>query len=395
MFDEQFEKIQKIFHDRKKMTIFAIIIAAVIAVIVLIIAKAVIGLINFSIFILIIVVFLIGLRFFFKGKNCAVFPSLLTTIGVFGTFLGIFIGLREFNVTNIDDSVISLLEGLKIAFLSSVVGMAFALLFRFIMLSKQSKSSTELLSESLAQANSDSITSAMETFIKDFNQGLTAQIGENFKELNESVGRMVEWLDIHEKFIKKTTGIIEKARDALQSSAESLQKVEEATAPLANNIDGLGQVIGTVDEQMQALKATLEGVSDLGEQAKAVFPALQSGMNQMTEHMDTALRQATQNIEQSITTTLEGMDTNINSLATKLTQTTQEVTEAAKQTQEKIEGNFTTFDQHATEVMGRALQELGNQLTSISSKLANDYDDLATGIEKITALAAKLEDKKG
>ncbi len=350
---------------------------------------------NLIVFIAILVVFTVG--FFSKGRNSAVVPSLLTTIGVFGTFLGIFLGLLEFNVgtaDEINESVAKLLEGLKIAFLSSVEGMLFAVIFRVILISRQGKSATELLSESLARANSDSITGAMETFIKDFNQGLTAQFGENFKQLNEAVERMVQWLDIHEKFMKKTTGIIEKARDALQSSAESLQKVEHATAPLADNIDDLGQVISTVDEQMQTLKATLAGVSDLGEQAKTVFPALQSGVNQMTEHMDTALRQATQNIEQSITTTLEGMDTNINSLVTQLTETAQEVSDAAKDTHNKIGENFAAFDQQSTEVMSRTLQELGNKLTSISGKLASDYDDLVTGIEKINALAAKLEDKK-
>ncbi len=412
MFDEQFEKIKKIFHDMinssKKMEIKKTInnkkTRAVICGVFLLwilwgfffnekILDAFMHPINRVVFVVILVVFLWGLRLFRKGKNSTVFPSLLTTIGVFGTFFGIFIGLLDFDVNNIKDSVPELLEGLKIAFLSSVEGMSAALLFRGILLSKQEKNPADVF-ESLARANSDSITGAMETFIKDFNQGLTEQIGENFKQLNEAVERMVQWLDIHKEFMEKTTPMIENARDALQSSADSLQKVEEATAPLAGNIGNLGHVIGTVDEQMQTLKATLEGVSDLGEQAKAVFPALQSGVNQMTENMDTALRQATQNIEQSITTTLGSMDTNINSLATQLTQTTQDVVEAARQTQDKIENNFKVFDQNTTEAMGRALRELGNQLTSISGKLASDYEVLATEIKKINALAVKLEGSK-
>ncbi len=59
-------------------------------------------------------------------------PTLLTTLGVLGTFTGIFFGLLDFDVTNIDDSVPQLLSGLKIAFVTSIFGMASMIVLRFI-----------------------------------------------------------------------------------------------------------------------------------------------------------------------------------------------------------------------------------------------------------------------
>ena len=59
-------------------------------------------------------------------------PTLLTTLGVLGTFTGIFFGLLDFDVTNIDDSVPQLLSGLKIAFVTSIFGMAAMIVLRFI-----------------------------------------------------------------------------------------------------------------------------------------------------------------------------------------------------------------------------------------------------------------------
>ena len=59
-------------------------------------------------------------------------PTLLTTLGVLGTFTGIFLGLLDFDVTNIDDSVPQLLSGLKIAFVTSIFGMATMIALRFI-----------------------------------------------------------------------------------------------------------------------------------------------------------------------------------------------------------------------------------------------------------------------
>lgn len=57
-------------------------------------------------------------------------PNLLTTVGILGTFVGILIGLLGFDVTDIDGSIAPLLDGLKTAFITSLVGMFLAILFK-------------------------------------------------------------------------------------------------------------------------------------------------------------------------------------------------------------------------------------------------------------------------
>jgi hypothetical protein len=49
-------------------------------------------------------------------------PTILTTTGIFLTFLGIAVGLKEFDVSSIQASVPALLGGLKTAFWASVAG---------------------------------------------------------------------------------------------------------------------------------------------------------------------------------------------------------------------------------------------------------------------------------
>ncbi len=50
-------------------------------------------------------------------------------LGILGTFIGIIIGLLNFNTESIDTSIPVLLGGLKTAFITSIVGMFFAILF--------------------------------------------------------------------------------------------------------------------------------------------------------------------------------------------------------------------------------------------------------------------------
>ena len=58
--------------------------------------------------------------------------TLLTSIGILGTFAGIVIGLLAFDTANIDGSIPALLEGLKTAFITSVAGMFSAVLFSLL-----------------------------------------------------------------------------------------------------------------------------------------------------------------------------------------------------------------------------------------------------------------------
>jgi hypothetical protein len=63
-------------------------------------------------------------------KNITTVPSILTGIGIFGTFLGITISLMYFNHANIVASVPIFLSGIKLAFWSSVVGILASLIHK-------------------------------------------------------------------------------------------------------------------------------------------------------------------------------------------------------------------------------------------------------------------------
>lgn len=57
-------------------------------------------------------------------------PTLLTTFGILGTFLGISTGLLHFDVGNIEASIPLLLDGLKLAFITSITGILLAVILR-------------------------------------------------------------------------------------------------------------------------------------------------------------------------------------------------------------------------------------------------------------------------
>ena len=71
--------------------------------------------------IFVIIIFILGFLDYKTGKDL---KSQIVSIGVLGTFVGIFIGLQAFNPDDIINSVNEILSGLKTAFFTSIVGMS-------------------------------------------------------------------------------------------------------------------------------------------------------------------------------------------------------------------------------------------------------------------------------
>ena len=70
-----------------------------------------------------IFVLMILILAFLDQKTGKDLKSQIVSVGVLGTFVGIFIGLQSFNPQDIENSVNDILVGLKTAFFTSIVGM--------------------------------------------------------------------------------------------------------------------------------------------------------------------------------------------------------------------------------------------------------------------------------
>ncbi|RLA78135.1 MAG: hypothetical protein DRG78_15850 [Epsilonproteobacteria bacterium] len=77
----------------------------------------------------VVIIFILG---FIDQKTKKDFKSQIVSVGVLGTFVGIFIGLQGFNPEDIMNSVNKILSGLKTAFFTSIVGMSVALVLSII-----------------------------------------------------------------------------------------------------------------------------------------------------------------------------------------------------------------------------------------------------------------------
>lgn len=156
--------------------------------------------------------FIYGLFCIFIGKpqslskhkrNVNSISQILSTLGVIGTFAGITIGLRAFNVNDINASIPFLLDGLKTAFYTSLAGMISSLILRWLIDYKSDKADKGLSDMQTAQVEicksiqqmRDAIISAADTSksaTEDLSNTVTTEIKKIAATQSEFSAQMID-----------------------------------------------------------------------------------------------------------------------------------------------------------------------------------------------------------
>ncbi len=267
-----------------------------------------------SVFVIMIGLFLTDFLSYKSAKHKD-FKSILVSTGVLGTFIGISIGLYGFDSNSVSESVPKLLDGLKAAFITSIVGMFLAILLSVIQkfkggdnaedeitalsnISKQlgkldsidtnikSLSSNissvkqelktnqqalfEFLKDKLSEIDNslkeavqtlskgatEEIIKALENVIQDFNSNLTKQFGDNFKQLNEAVLNMIEWQNTYKNSVQEFE---KQLKITAENTSENHQKTTELIQKFAET--NLKSLQDFVDENNQKLLENIEKVN--------------------------------------------------------------------------------------------------------------------------------------
>ena len=186
------------------------------------------------------------------------FKNEIISIGVLGTFVGILIALNNFDVSDIEKSLPQILEGMKIAFVTSVAGMGLSILLSIIyklnskkelnyleqmlrnqqQIIEQHNKEIEIL-QNFTSNNTDEFVKGLSKLIENFNSDMVEQFGENFAKLDKSVEKMVVWqenykkqLELLEEEIKKLTSsynqLTENSANIVKQMQESVDVIKES-----------------------------------------------------------------------------------------------------------------------------------------------------------------------
>lgn len=231
----------------------------------------------------------------------------LTGLGILGTFIGLSLGLNSFNgndIYTISDNVGPLLEGMKVAFHTSVYGIFFSLVFnvvyRAIMadayeklswflttfrecvmpaVSSVDENSAAMLIYQANMANSMKTavellkggaaeqTRGVERMVKQFTEELTGSMGSDFEKLGWSLRKVVESQQISTANCRGMEDAAHKLLMANQTLLESLEQITSRQDQFARELEQqratLAATVKSMDEELsnqlytfQQMKAT-------------------------------------------------------------------------------------------------------------------------------------------
>lgn len=319
-------------------------------------------------------------------------PTLFTSLGVLGTFMGIIIGLLNFNTDNIDSSIGLLLSGLKIAFMSSLVGMSSSILFKLLgafsylnkieppeigaddinksineqstlinksnaiqlilikelrvffkknnfnheLIYKSSKNQEDIITDlkhtiikennskmksindlSIAQQESfkifykelwpklenfpttmsksvtKEVVKSLKNIVSDFNDNLFDQFGDNFKALDESVKKLVEWQKNYQQQIDRMIDQYNEGLSAINHSKDSLIIISQESAEIPKSMKGLKKIIESNQKQIETLSSHLVVFKDIRDDAIDAFPTIKEQVKDMTNNIEQSIGDVT------------------------------------------------------------------------------------------------------
>ena len=169
--------------------------------------------------------------------------GIMTGLGILGTFVGLFFGLLSFDTSSteaITNSIVPLMEGMKIAFLTSIYGMTFSILYGL-----------------LYKEKTTSVLNSLDKFIEEFKLNIVPD------GTNQSVNYIIKYQEKQTELLSNVTDqlsrnigdIMSRNIDIILSKfSQSLNSSNKSNELMENLID-------TVKTQNNILNTSLERVS--------------------------------------------------------------------------------------------------------------------------------------
>jgi methyl-accepting chemotaxis protein len=244
----------------------------------------------------------------------------------------------------------------------------------------------------LSEGASKEIIKALEDVIKDFNENLTQQFGENFKQLNAACLKLVEWQDNYKGIIEQVEATLKQSSTAIEATDKTLQSIAEKNLEFEKLCTRLGDVISTSDENTQALNEHLTQQKALAELVAGLVSKVQLSIGAANEQ----LRTATERTERTISTALGRAELGIANADKKFAETTEAILASFKRLEDENRGSMSnvskTFSDHCNTVAGN-LRETKQGLDELTTKIQGSLTAQAQSLSDLTKRTTEMTDK--
>ena len=400
----------------------------------------------------VIIVLTLYFHFFrYSNRTAEIAPNILTSIGIFGTFLGVAIGLWHFDTADIQGSVPKLMDGLKTAFWSSIVGLLGALTLKIraalSQVGRRETSQTRVATiddldaslkhladqfhperedalprafnrnhlqtldrldqvvhaldsyqERMAEANAKALVQAIETVMRDFNTRINEQYGDNFKRLNESVGKMLDWQNNYRDQLQQLITEQERTSGSMKEASQAFEYMVKHANAFNGISESLQDLLNGLEAQRQNLQSQLGSLADLVNHAADGLPKLEERVVALTQGMSEAVQSQQRWAVEQLGAMQRGVEQQLEQQLQASNERLQEQQHhSLQQLQrlgERVERQVVALDESMEQELNKALKSFGMQLTALSEKFVSDYTPLTQRLQQLVKVAESVTDSE-
>ncbi len=325
------------------------------------------------------IVLTIGVPLILRKRSVHERQSIATGFGILGTFLGIAIGLYNFDANNIELAVPELLNGLRFAFYTSIIGMAWSLCIG--MFSKDFESEKATTDNNVSDHD---VLMQMVQQLNDLNNGLS---GENENSLSSKMQKIyIENKMLKEKFIEFVEFLVES--DISQETLQQLEMINnkisgDGDVTLLDKIQNLQNVSENSFSELQGIRADISGENN--DSVSARIEKLRedgnNGQAQLRQSFDNFAEQMARNnttaLVEAIEQVMRDFNTQINE---KLGDSFNDLNDGVKNLLE-WQGEYRENIQYANNALQSsrdAMQEAGNAMGEINKRMTELTNNAAS-----------------
>ena len=409
---------------------------------------------QFSVWTLVLIGGVLALGIFFhlfrySSKTAEVAPAILTSIGIFGTFLGVALGLWHFDTADIQGSVPRLMDGLKTAFWTSIAGLFAALTLKIraaveqagrraasqhraatiddldlslqalvkqlhdgseqslrTELAKQHQSSQRRFDQlvdvltnyqqKMADANAKALVEAIRAVMNEFNTKINEQYGENFRQLNESVVAMLEWQQTYRTQLDDLISEQERSSNLMKEASNSFEYMVRNANAFNGISESLQELLTGLETQRMNIHSQLGSLADMVNNAAEGLPKLEERLSVLTLGMSDAVQSQQRWATEELSQTQKELTSQLHSMMLEsqeqLLAQQQQSQQHMQKLGERLERQVAQLDTGMEEELNKALRAFGLQLTALSEKFVSDYSPLTDKLTELVNMARQVED---
>ena len=212
--------------------------------------------------------------------------------------------------------------------------------------------------------------------VHDFNTQLNEQFGENFKQLNLAVEKLVIWQQQYKEELDKLQVIQRDGAISLKTSADSFSAVVEKASSYTESANRLEELLMVFKSQYALMSESQESLAKVLTDMKNVEPSFSAKLEDLTQTFKSSTITLADETKKQMQIFGDMLNKTVPEIQNK-------VNEQIASTNDQLKKNFDTLDKNLETELEKALVGLGQQLASLSEKFVQDYTPLTERLKEV------------